>query len=334
MLRRTLTAFFVLCFGLTCFAQTAEHPGVKLYRERKYAEARAALSSAVKEQAHERDALLWNLIGLTYVVEGNFKDARKPLENAVAIDGGVGAYHSNLAFVHLSLGQTKKAREEADKALAIDAKDVQAVSTRGMASLRDGKLDDAERDARAAIALDDKHPDGYVLHSQVLIGRLGKDLPGGVSAKELAAVEEGKLAVEAALTKCRGGGCENLKDALEGLAAFVTFAKDPAEHFLSSLRDAPRPVPPPGVMPVKILSKPRPNYTDAARTSNTQGTIRIAVLFRKDGYLGQMILLNRLGKGLDEEALKAARKIAFEPMKVNGQPVSTVRAIEYSFSIY
>ena len=77
-----------------------------------------------------------------------------------------------------------------------------------------------------------------------------------------------------------------------------------------------------------------PGYTDEARTSNTQGRIRIDILFRKDGRLQHMFLLRTLGKGLDAQALTAARKIAFEPMKIDGKPASIVKAIEYSFSIY
>jgi len=47
-----------------------------------------------------------------------------------------------------------------------------------------------------------------------------------------------------------------------------------------------------------------------------------------------MLLLNRLGNGLDEHALSAARRMKFEPKTVNGKPVPVVKMVEYSFAIY
>jgi len=47
-----------------------------------------------------------------------------------------------------------------------------------------------------------------------------------------------------------------------------------------------------------------------------------------------MLLLNRLGNGLDEHALRAARKIKFEPQQVGGKPVAVVKRVQYSFAIY
>ena len=93
MLIRSLIVLVVI--GAGCFAvfgQQEEHPGVRLYREGKYKEARESLAAAVREKANERNAELWNALGLSYVAEDKFKDARKALEKAVSLDPGT-AWH-------------------------------------------------------------------------------------------------------------------------------------------------------------------------------------------------------------------------------------------------
>ena len=86
--------------------------------------------------------------------------------------------------------------------------------------------------------------------------------------------------------------------------------------------------------PLKILSKPRPSYTDRARQANISGTISIYVLFAANGKVSHIMVLKGLGYGLDAEALKAASKIKFEPMTKDGKPVSVVKMVQYSFTIY
>ena len=98
--------------------------------------------------------------------------------------------------------------------------------------------------------------------------------------------------------------------------------------------------PPPPPRPVgvtqglKILSKPRPGYTDAARTNNIQGTVILRVTFLASGQIGSISAVKGLPNGLTEQAIAAARRISFEPAKRDGQGQSVTKQIEYSFSIY
>lgn len=94
------------------------------------------------------------------------------------------------------------------------------------------------------------------------------------------------------------------------------------------------PVPEPGITPVKIISKPHARYTDSARSAGVQGTIRLAVLLGANGQIMHILMLRGLGYGLDEQAIRAASQIVFQPKTKDGVPVSTVVTIEYGFSIY
>ena len=84
---------------------------------------------------------------------------------------------------------------------------------------------------------------------------------------------------------------------------------------------------------VKITEKPRPSYTDAARSNLTQGLVAIAVEFGADGKIKYAFLVRTLPNGLTENAVEVLRKIKFNPAVKDGKPVTAIRIIEYSFSI-
>ncbi len=99
-------------------------------------------------------------------------------------------------------------------------------------------------------------------------------------------------------------------------------------------------IPPPPARPVgvtqqlAISSKPRPGYTDAARTSNTQGVVILRVTFLGSGQIGSISTVKGLPNGLTEKAMEAARRISFTPKKIDGVGQSVTKQIEYTFSIF
>lgn len=86
--------------------------------------------------------------------------------------------------------------------------------------------------------------------------------------------------------------------------------------------------------PILILTKPRPGYTEAARTYMTTGKIRLRVTFEKDGRISKIGLLEVLDNGLNRSAFFAAMRIKFIPQEKDGVPETVIKQIEYSFSIY
>lgn len=83
-----------------------------------------------------------------------------------------------------------------------------------------------------------------------------------------------------------------------------------------------------------IVSKPAPRYTDAARQANVQGTISLRVTFLANGGIGSVSAVNGLPYGLTEQAIIAAKKIAFLPARKNGKNYSVTKVVQYTFSIY
>lgn len=95
------------------------------------------------------------------------------------------------------------------------------------------------------------------------------------------------------------------------------------------------PVKPRGVNEnLRILSKPRAIYTDAARTNLVQGTVNLRVTFLANGKIGNVAPINGLGYGLTEQAVNAAKAIRFEPAIRNGKPYTVSKIISYSFTLY
>ncbi len=96
--------------------------------------------------------------------------------------------------------------------------------------------------------------------------------------------------------------------------------------------------PPPKVVgvtaPIKIISKPKPSYTDAARQNQVQGTVILRVTFLASGQIGSISPVKGLPNGLTEQAIAAARSIRFEPAKNNGIAQTLTKQVEYTFSIY
>jgi hypothetical protein len=84
----------------------------------------------------------------------------------------------------------------------------------------------------------------------------------------------------------------------------------------------------------KIITKPRPGYTDYARNNSTQGTVELLVLLDADGSVKGAIPTKTLANGLTEQSYIAANRIVFTPAQRAGKPVAILQALSYSFAIY
>lgn len=81
------------------------------------------------------------------------------------------------------------------------------------------------------------------------------------------------------------------------------------------------------------MSTPKPTYTDAARANNIEGSVMLNITYLANGGIGEIFVLKPLSHGLTEQAIAAARRIAFLPARENGVPVTIVGKFEYVFSI-
>ena len=88
------------------------------------------------------------------------------------------------------------------------------------------------------------------------------------------------------------------------------------------------------ITPLKLFSKPKPLYTEIARKNQIQGTVLLKITFLADGTIGPITVVKGLPDGLNEAAISAARRIKFEPKKVDGVTKNVIRNVEFSFSLF
>ena len=91
----------------------------------------------------------------------------------------------------------------------------------------------------------------------------------------------------------------------------------------------------------RMAEVPRPNiralylpmYTAKAREKKIEGKVVLIALFARDGKLKDLAIEQKLGYGLDESALDAARRLTFDPAKLDNQPIDVRAHITYYFTL-
>jgi TonB family protein len=125
---------------------------------------------------------------------------------------------------------------------------------------------------------------------------------------------------------------------LDVIEIITVYEPDPEE-----LRPAAQPseaiapsLPPPRVAEVprpQIRAQYLPFYTAKAREKKIEGKVVLSALFARDGKLKDLAVEQKLGYGLDESALEAAKRMTFEPAKVDNQPIDVRMHIVYYFTL-
>ena len=310
--------------------QTDRDLYISLYRNGQYPKAADMLKRITKKDP--ADGMAWYYLGLVQLKLEKEKDAVKSFEHAVKLRPTDKHAWTGLAWAHL-LRNDRKASDAANEALKLDDKNAQAHYIIGVRSARNEVYDDAYEHAKKAIELDPKFAAAYSLKSETLLGSFAKQyriVRPNESRHALLAEAASDLEKYISLAP-NAPDLQFRKELLESLKFFSTHYSRPG----SKPQDAADPgQPAPNTTRVQILEKPRPEYTDQARNNLVEGEIRLLVGFDADGTIGHILVLRTLGYGLDQQAVRAARRIKFVPATVDGKPVPTVMQVLYSFDIY
>jgi TonB family protein len=84
---------------------------------------------------------------------------------------------------------------------------------------------------------------------------------------------------------------------------------------------------------VEITFKPKPVYTDEARSLKLEGEVLLEVSFSANGTLHVNRVVRGLGHGLDQAAIDAANKMRFKPALRAGQPVDSTAVVHVMFQM-
>ncbi len=90
------------------------------------------------------------------------------------------------------------------------------------------------------------------------------------------------------------------------------------------------------IEPITILEKPPAGYPkyEGGGTVCFTGAVRLRVEFLSTGQIGGVKAISELPYGATENAIEAAKKMKFVPMKENGISKSVVKVVVYSFRLY
>jgi len=86
-------------------------------------------------------------------------------------------------------------------------------------------------------------------------------------------------------------------------------------------------------VPAEVLSKPTPIYTAEARKLHIEGEVLLEVVFEASGSLRVVRVVQGLGHGLDEAAVRAAQQIRFKPALRDGQPADSAAVLHIVFQL-
>jgi TonB family protein len=84
----------------------------------------------------------------------------------------------------------------------------------------------------------------------------------------------------------------------------------------------------------RILAKPDPRYTEEARRGRVSGQVVVGVVLCATGKVADVEVIKGLPAGLSEEAVRAARRIRFEPGRKDGEDVSVRVRVVYTFEVF
>ena len=306
--------------------------GISLYKQGNDAGAIKVLEKVVKQKDFANDGEAWNTLGLAHLGNQSPKKARRALEKAVELKPGIDAYRANLSYAYLMNRQLGKSEESAEKALQINPNNSFARYVIAVRHYWEGDLEGALANVDSIFPKNPAFAPAYLLKSDVLMSRFGKRV--AVHHNVLTEIDLLGEAVDVLES-----GYKNAK--VDADRKVVGEQLDTMRFFLDHYRrrkvagDLETPATPsPGTIPVKITYQPKATYTDSARQANASGAVRLAILLGADGKVSHILKLWGIGYGLDEQAIRAARAIKFEPKKVDGKPVPVVVIREYTFSIY
>ncbi len=340
-LNKIILLIVLLVSAGSIFAQQNQlENAIQLYKQGNNEAAITALERLSKQKETKTDSKVWNFLGLAYIEKGDLKKARKALEKANSLSPQNSAIKTNLGYAYLLSNKLNNAQTQLNEAIRIDPQNFLAFYIRGTSFLWERKFAEATLDAEKTIALQPAYSSAYILKADILVAKFGNQVVGGSTPQAASGFLQQAIEVlENCLKNC--GDTANRQMQQERLEAYKTFYEyfnrnktTSADLNTAADENTATTTTESNTTPLKILAKPRASYTDKARQAGISGTVTLYVLFGANGKILQIIPVKIIGYGLDQEAIRAARQIKFEPMTRDGKPVSVVKMVMYTFTIY
>jgi TonB family protein len=354
-----LIPVWLLVGGITLVAQTAlvasnaEHQrGIELYRKAHYEAAARHFRGLIEK--NKADDLSWYYLGLTLRKQDKLKDSTKALESALKLNPNFALARSALSYIYLLRRKNSEALKQAERALTITPTLAEAHYVVGIVRLRSDLPQQALDSANEAIRFASGLAGAHLLRSLAVVGLHTKKATENYNPK-IRRTSSGPITPEERERRRqqRDEAATSFKDAARSLEIYLRLQPpDPStplwreqletlQYYGKQTNEEQEKMPISERLAfgyevttkARILVKPAPDYNDAARNARVSGTVIMRAVLAADRTVRHIIVLRELPHGLTEEAVKAARRVKFEPATINGTPVSLAVQLEYNFHI-
>lgn len=294
-------------------------------------EAQAILQSVIHDDP--ANAAAYEILGYIAIRQQKYEEGRRWCLQAIKLDPHNFAAHYWFAVGAIRKGLPDKAsaasaEESLRTAIKLNpsfmpAYDVLAVfyATRGT------KLNDANDLIQTALRLGPGVPEVHVDQAQVLAA-MNKDkeaIGAAQMALKLSHTPEQTAAIETAIETLKKVQAE--KKTARGKNVLLLTRGAPAGESKDS-RDTSTETGP------KAIYAPQAEYSEEARSARLEGTCVLSLIVGTDGKPGNIVVVKKLGKGLDEKATEAVSRWRFEPARRYGRPVPTHLTLNLQFKLF
>jgi TonB family protein len=269
--------------------------------------------------------------GLLAFRQGNHDEARKWYEQSVKLDSQNFLAHYYFAAIAMKNGAgdpQDRNRIEASLRTAIKLNPAFAPAYERLAVFyvaRNQNLDEATQLIQNAVQLDPGNVDFRRNAANVLLqrNRFSEAIPMLESALKLATTPEQTASIESTLKSARQYQAARSQQQQQK-RQFARSASKPGEKPDTNSRYTP---------PHPIHTE-EPVFPEKAREAHRQGICVVRVIVGTDGVPRDAKVVQALGMGLDEEALKAVRRWRFEPARRYGTPVLAPFFVSLKFEFF
>lgn len=283
---------------------------IETYQQGDANQAINLLQAIIKKRPDDAEA--WCYLGFAFHSQGLIRNSLPAFEQCVRLRPDAADAHAKLAFALIFADRPKKALAAAQRALELGDQSPESHYAIAEASLRGGDAVKAVEESESALKVNPNFIAALITRSFALT--------------QLKLYSEAAASLELFLA-----GSPDEMDAatwhgqLEELRRLKSLESSPGPPIYTAEQVTQK---------VRVLSKPEPQYSEAARKAGASGTVVLRAVFSAEGEVKHILITRALGYGLTTSSVRAARQIRFTPAMKDGTPVSMSLQLEYNFNLY
>jgi TonB family protein len=289
--------------------------GIQLYQQGDLDKAIKILKEVVKLSPEDADA--WYYLALAFNSQGQIREALPRFERLIELRPDSADGHAKLAYALIIANQPQQAIGMAQRAISLGDQSAETHYAIAEANLRLNSLEKAVAESETALLMKPDFLPALITNSIAHYG-LKEYSEAAASLEKLVAI--GSYDMDA----------ETWRNQLELVRTRAVDAAAPSKPTQEKETFTGKEV----TQKARVLDKPEPQYTEAARLAGVEGTVVLRTVFSSSGEVKDIYVTRALGYGLTTQTIKAARKIKFTPAIKDGRPVSMYIQLEYNFNLY